>query len=102
VEFESPRWSNDEPAVVRHFAERLAPPPDLLHQSLMALLMLDVCRHTFESLHASLPDDRCTCATASWSRLAQFTRWYEIDPRASVCAWTDAGSRQSVDRGLTS
>ncbi len=77
------------PAVVRRFAERLEPAPDPLHNALLANLMLDVCRHTFDSLHASLPHDRCTCAGVGWSLLAGFTRWYETDPRSAVCAWTE-------------
>src|SRR5687768_3512661 len=78
------------PAVVRHFAEELEPAPDPLHNALLANLMLDVCRHTFESLHASLPFDQCTCAAEGWSLLARFTRWYESDPRSAVCAWTES------------
>ncbi len=78
------------PAIVRQFAERLESAPDPLHTSLLANLMLDVCRHTFDSLHASLPYDRCTCAAEGWSLLARFTRWYETDPRSAVCTWTDA------------
>jgi AraC-like DNA-binding protein len=78
------------PSVMRQFGERLLPAPDPLHQALLANLMLDVCRHTFDSLHASLPLDACTCAAESWSRLAPFTRWYETDPRTAVCAWTEA------------
>ena len=78
------------PAVVRHFGEQLEPPPDPLHTALLATLLLDVCRHTFESLHASLPHDRCNCAAESWSMLSLFTRWYETDPRAAVYAWTEA------------
>jgi AraC-like DNA-binding protein len=78
------------PSVMRRFSERLAPAPDSLHQALLANLMLDVCRHTFDTLHASLPLDACTCAAESWSRLGRFTRWYETDPRTAVCTWTEA------------
>lgn len=81
---------HDLPAVVRRFSERLESAPDSLHQALFANLMLDVCRHTFDSLHASLALDKCTCAAESWSRLAQFTRWYETDPRTAICAWTES------------
>jgi AraC-like DNA-binding protein len=79
----------DLPAVVREFTERLAPAPDSLHQALLANLLLDVCRHTFDSLHASIEPESCTCAAKGWALLARFTRWYEVDPRVALCTWTE-------------
>jgi AraC-like DNA-binding protein len=80
----------DLPALVRCFTERLDPVPDPLHTALLANVLLDVCRHTFESLHATLPYDRCTCAAESWTAMMRCARWYESDPKTSLNAWIEA------------
>jgi AraC-like DNA-binding protein len=77
------------PELIRHFTAEVDAPPDHLHDALLANILIDVCRHTFESLHASLSCDRCSCAAESWAAVMRCARWYEADPRTSVCAWID-------------
>jgi AraC-like DNA-binding protein len=81
--------TNDLSAVVHEFSARVQPAPDPLHNALLANAMLDVCRHIFDSLHAALPYDGCSCAGEMWRLAMRFTRWYETDPRALVCEWVD-------------
>jgi AraC-like DNA-binding protein len=78
------------PSLVRRLTEGLEPVPDPLHTALLANVLLDVCRLTFESLHASLQFDRCRCAAESWTAMMQCARWFESDPKTSVCSWIDA------------
>jgi AraC-like DNA-binding protein len=81
---------DDLPRVVHAFSARLTDAPDPLHNALLANALLDVCRHIFESLHAALSYERCTCAAETWPLMMRFTRWYETDPRVAVCGWADA------------
>jgi len=77
------------PALIRAFTEQVDAPPDPLHNALLANVMLDVCRHTFESLHASNSFSQCTCAAEGWTTIMRCARWYEADPRVSMRAWID-------------
>jgi AraC-like DNA-binding protein len=77
-------------ALVRRFANEIAAPPDPLHKALLSNILLDVCRHVFESFHASLSLNKCTCAAEGWSGMTRFARWYEDDPKESLTSWVDA------------
>lgn len=70
-------------------------PADPWHAAWLTLLLIDVCHQILEAVHhRQSSDETCACHRYLWTRIAEFTRATDRDPRDSFREWLDAFGRQ--------